>query len=209
MDIAIVGTGTVGTTLGEAWSAKGHRVTYGTRDATSPKARRLVSTSSGAAPVVPIPDAVRTAEIVLLAVPWDSALQVVAAAGDLAGKVVIDPINAFTPQLGLSVGHTTSVAEEVARAAPGAKVVKAFNTLGVANVKNLRFGDQAASGFICGDDADAKVKVTALAKDLGFDVVDCGPLINARALEPLAMLWGQLAFPLGLGPNIAFKLLRR
>jgi 8-hydroxy-5-deazaflavin:NADPH oxidoreductase len=201
MKIAIIGTGTLGATLGKLWSSAGHRVTYGSREPASGNARAL-----GA---VQVADATRDAEIVLLAVPWHAALASIAAAGSLAGKVLIDPINAFGPDLSLTVGHTTSVAEEIARAAPGARVVKAFNTIGVANTRDLRFGDQAASGFICGDDGDAKAKVTALAETIGFDVVDCGPLRNARALEPLAMLWGQLAFPLGRGTDIAFRLLRR
>jgi len=208
MDIAIIGRGALGTTLGEAWMTKGHRVTYGSRDPAGAKVGTATSAGDNGM-VRSISEAVRDARVVVFAVPWNGAADAVKAAGRLAGKIVIDPINAFTPELGLSIGHTTSVAEQIAQAAPGAKVVKAFNTLGVANVKSLRFGDQVASGFICGDDDDAKATVALLSKDVGFDVVDCGPLVNARALEPLAMLWGQLAFPLGLGPNIAFKLLRR
>jgi len=201
MRIAVIGTGALGAAVGEVWSAAGYAVTYGSRDPAGAKASAF-----GA---VAIADAARSSEIVLLAVPWHAALASITAAGNLAGKVVIDPINAFAPDLSLTVGHTTSVAEQIAQAAPGARVVKAFNTIGASNTRNLRFDGGTASGFICGDDAEAKAKVTALAETIGFDVVDCGPLKNARALEPLAMLWGQLAFPLGLGPDIAFRLLRR
>lgn len=201
MRIAVVGTGTLGAALGKVWSAAGHTIMYGSRDPASANASAL-----GA---VAIADAARSSEIVLLAVPWHAALASVAAAGNLAGKVIIDPINAFASDLSLTVGHTTSVAEKIARAAAGARVVKAFNTIGASNTRNLRFDGGTASGFICGDDAEAKAKVAALADVVGVDVVDCGPLKNARALEPLAMLWGQLAFPLGLGPDIAFRLMRR
>jgi predicted dinucleotide-binding enzyme len=92
---------------------------------------------------------------------------------------------------------------------PGAKVVKAFNTTGAGNMANPRFGGEAASMFICGDDAAAKKTVASLAEALGFEAVDAGSLSQARLLEPLAMLWISMAYGFGRGPNIAFKLLRR
>jgi 8-hydroxy-5-deazaflavin:NADPH oxidoreductase len=207
MNIAIIGTGTVGRALGGVWLKKGHHVGFGARDPKSEKAR--AAAESGSFVVTGLKEAVAAAEAVLLAVPWAGALDALRAAGNLAGKIIIDPINSFTPDLNLSVGFTTSVAEEIAKAVPSAKVVKAFNTLGVGNIANLVFDGQTASGFICGDDAAAKAKVSGLCGDAGFDVVDCGPLQNARMLEPLAQLWGRLAFMQGLGPNIAFKLLHR
>jgi predicted dinucleotide-binding enzyme len=206
MNIAIIGAGAVGSTLGGVWANKGHRITFGVRNPESAKAG-AVSKAKGH--VSGIREAAAEAEVVVLAVPWAAALDAVKAAGKLDGKILVDPINAFTPEMTLSVGFTTSVAEEIAKAAPGASVVKAFNTLGVGNVGNLVFGDQTASGFICGDDAAAKAKVSELVREVGFDVVDCGALRSARALEPLALLWGQLAFVQGMGPNVAFKLLRR
>jgi 8-hydroxy-5-deazaflavin:NADPH oxidoreductase len=111
---------------------------------------------------------------------------------------------------GLVVGTNDSAGEEVARWAKGAKVVKAFNTIGAPNFANPRFGAENASMFICGDDASAKSAVGKLAAELGLDVVDTGPLSASRWLEPLAMLWIHLAFKQGLGPTgHAFKLLRR
>ena len=71
------------------------------------------------------------------------------------------------------------------------------------------YAGQAASRFICGDDDDAKSIASQLAADLGFDVVDSGPLINARLLEPTALLWIKLSYQLGNGPDVAFRLLRR
>jgi NADPH-dependent F420 reductase len=207
MKIAVLGAGTLGVALAESWTAKGHQVAVGVRNAKSEKARALAD--SGKARVRSIADAAAGAEVVVLAVPWDGALEAVRMAGGLDGKIVVDPINSFTPEMALAVGFNTSVAEEIAKAAPNARVVKAFNTLGMSNLQDLVFAGQTASGFICGDDAAAKAIVSALAREMGFDVVDCGPLRNARALEPLALLWGQLAFVQKLGPNIAFKLLRR
>ncbi|NIM50921.1 MAG: NAD(P)-binding domain-containing protein [Gemmatimonadales bacterium] len=102
-----------------------------------------------------------------------------------------------------------AAAEEIAGWAKGARVVKAFNTLGAQNFLNPRFGGQVANMFICGDDVAAKSTVGKLVEELGFDLVDAGPLTSARLLEPLAMLWIRLAYAEGLGPEIAFKLLRR
>ena len=211
MDISIIGIGTVGATLGTLWARAGHAVTFGARDPKSAKAAGLLRSigKTGNAAITSIGDAVTRGDVILLAVPWANALEIVKSVDGLAGKIVIDPINSFTPEMTLAVGFTTSVAEEISRAAPGAKVVKAFNSLGIDNVKNLKFGAETASGFICGDDKEAKAQVAKLVEAVGFEVVDCGPLQSARVLEPLALLWGQLAFVQGLGSNIAFKLLRR
>ena len=119
-----------------------------------------------------------------------------------------NPLNADTPPSGLTVGLTTSAAEHIAAWAPGARVVKGFNTLGARLFVDPVFDGQAASMFLCSDDAEAKRVVAGLAAELSFDVVDAGPLVNARWLEPLAMLWIKLSIAQGMRP-IAFKLLRR
>ncbi len=146
----------------------------------------------------------------MFATPWATTAEAIKAAGNLSGKILVDATNPLKPDLsGLAIGHTTSAGEEVARLAPGARVVKAFNTIGAVHMTNPRFGDQRASMFICGDDAAAKRTVASLAEALGFEPVDVGPLSQARLLEPLAMLWISMAFAYGHGPNIAFKLLHR
>jgi hypothetical protein len=105
-------------------------------------------------------------------------------------------------------GVTRSLAEAIADAAPGARVVKAFNTTGANNMLNPRYGAQNADMFICGDDATAKATVAGLSRDIGFDVVDAGPLSAALSLENLAQLWVHLARS-GAGREIAWKLMRR
>ncbi|HTA70873.1 MAG TPA: hypothetical protein VK776_21460, partial [Bryobacteraceae bacterium] len=125
-------------------------------------------------------------------------------------KVLIDAVNPLLPDLsGLVLGTTTSAAEQVASWARGAKVVKAFNTVGSNIMENPVFGQDKPVLFFCGDDASAKGKVKQLADEVGFEGVDAGPLTQARLLEPLALLWISLAFKAGLGREIAFKLLRR
>ncbi|MFN7949375.1 MAG: NADPH-dependent F420 reductase [Blastocatellia bacterium] len=210
MKIAIIGAGNVGGNLGKVWAGKGHSVIFGVRDPNSPKVQALIAATGEHAQAASVAEAASSAEVVVLSTPWPATQEAIQAAGDLAGKIIIDCINPLQPDLsGLSLGHTTSAAEEIARQAPGAKVVKAFNTTGAGNMLDPQYGSLAADMFICGDDAAAKSTVAKLAGDAGFDVVDAGPLSNARLLEPLAMLWIDLALKRGFGTNIAFKLLRR
>jgi hypothetical protein len=110
---------------------------------------------------------------------------------------------------GSSIIISPSAAEKVAKWAVGAKVIKAVHTIGVESLNKVLFGSQQASLFVCGDDFEAKSKVKQLGIDLGFEVIDAGPLRNARLIEPLAKLWIELAYNQGMGTDIAFKLLRR
>ena len=73
-------------------------------------------------------------------------------------------------------------------------MVKAFNAIGAQHMANPWFGGQSASMFLCGDDSTAKRTVAGLADALGFEPVDVGPLVQARLLEPLAMLWTSMAY---------------
>ncbi|HEV2490778.1 MAG TPA: NADPH-dependent F420 reductase [Candidatus Acidoferrales bacterium] len=210
MKIAILGAGNVGGALGRGWAAKGHSISFGVTDPTGDKTRALVNSIGANARAGSVAEAVANAEAVVLATPWPAAQAAIRAAGNLAGKIVIDCTNPLEPDLsGLVIGHNTSAGEEVAKWANGARVVKAFNTTGAGNMANTQYDSACPTMCICGDDAAAKTSVAKLAEDLGFEAVDAGPLRNARLLEPFAMLWIYLAIKQGLGPNIAFKLLRR
>ena len=123
---------------------------------------------------------------------------------------MIDATNPLLPDLsGLALPNTTSGAEQVAGWSRGAKVVKAFNTVGSNIMDNPAFGADKPVLFYCGDDSQAKSNVKRLAGELGFEPLDAGPLTQARLLEPFALLWITLALKQGLGREIAFKLLRR
>ncbi|HKF53688.1 MAG TPA: NADPH-dependent F420 reductase [Candidatus Acidoferrales bacterium] len=210
MNIAILGAGNVGGALGKGWAAKGHSIYYGVPDPLDEKVRALLNSLGKNARAGSVHDAAENAEVVVLATPWPATRDAVLAAGKLAGKVVIDCVNPLQPDLsGLTVGHDTSAGEQVAQWAAGARVVKAFNTTGAGNMANTHYGDSEITMCVAGDDAAAKSTVMKLAQDLGFEAVDAGPLKNARLLESFAMLWIYLAVKQGLGPNIAFKLLRR
>jgi 8-hydroxy-5-deazaflavin:NADPH oxidoreductase len=209
MEIGIIGSGNVGGTLGTRWAQAGHTVIFASRNPASSEMKDLVS-KAGANASAGSPAEAAKADVLLLATPWPAAEQAIRSAGDLTGKVLIDAVNPLLPDLsGLTTGTITSAAEQVAQWARGARVVKAFNTIGANIMANPAFGADRPVLLYCGDDAAAKRTVHTLADGLGFEPVDAGPLTQARTLEPFAFLWISLAYQAGLGREIAFKLLRR
>jgi len=149
------------------------------------------------------------AEVVILAVPFGALDEVARNIGPAtAGKIVVDATNALDAGMNLAVGFSISGAEELQKKLPGARVVKAFNSVFAQHMETGKVGATPLSVFLAGDDAAAKTAVAALAADLGFDPVDAGPLKNARLIEPLGYLNIQLGYVLGLGTQIGFKLVR-
>ena len=208
MKIGIIGAGDVGGTLGKSWRQRKHEIMFGVRNFQSQNVQRLARMDKSLR-FGDINEAVAFGDVILFAIPWTSVEETIRKSGNLSGKIVIDPTNPLTPDLKQLALEDTSVAERIADLAKGAKVVKAFNTIGAQTLNNLIFGSDRADLFICGDDTASKKIVGELATDIGFDVVDVGSLANARMLENLALLWIELALRQQLGPNIAFKLLRR
>jgi hypothetical protein len=210
MKIGIIGSGNVGGTLGLRWARNGHAVVFGSRRPASDEMKELVGRAGATARAATPAEAVQASDVLLLATPWEATRGIVEGLGDLRGKVLIDAVNPLLPNLaGLEAGTTTSAGEQVAQWARGARVVKAFNTVGANIMANPDFAGERPALFFCGDDADAKGIVKQLAEELGFGALDAGPLNRARLLEPFAMLWITLAYPQGFGREIAFKLLRR
>src|SRR5581483_6014768 len=103
----------------------------------------------------------------------------------------------------------TSGAERLAAMAPGASVVKCFDTTGVSVFYEPLFQGTPATMFLAGDDKNAKGLVRALAEELGFECVDAGPLIASRHLEAMSAFWVFLAYDQDFGRNFAFKILKR
>lgn len=210
MNIGIIGSGNMGSGLGRIWAIKGHSVIF-SYSRSSEKLTTLASAIPNAKAGTPA-EAVAQSDVVLLAVRWSNVPDALKQAGDLKGKVVIDCTNPLNPDMsGLALGHTSSAAEEIEKMAPGASVVKAFNTAfaQVYQEGNRLFGSRMATMFYCGDDAEAKSTVSRLINDIGFEPVDSGPLTSARYLEPLAMLVITLGYGQGMGTNIAMNLIRR
>jgi hypothetical protein len=204
MRLGFIGAGHVGGTLGRLFEAQGHDVRFGVRDPKNGSAGGLPKERLGT-----VADVAAFADVIFLATPWSGTPNALESAGTLEGKTVVDCTNPMLSDLsGLSIGTTTSAGEEVAKLVPSAKVVKCFNTLGQSNLAHPLFGDQKASMFFCGDDAGAKLIVAELGNQLGFDMVDAGPLTQARWLEAMAMLWVTMAYKYGGSQRSAFKLLR-
>lgn len=210
MKIAVIGSGNVGGTLGKGWAKRGHEVVFGVRQPTDQKLAQLLAATDGKAGAASVKDAAAGAEIVALTVPWDAAQEALKSAGNLRGKILLDCTNPLKPDLsGLALGYSTSGGEQVAAWAPGAKVVKIFNTTGFGNMANPVYREGASMMLYCGDDAEAKKVAGQLAADLGFEAHDAGPLAEARLLEPLALVWIHLAAFQKMGTGFAFRLMRR
>ena len=208
--IGILGSGTVGATLGDRFAARGHEVIYGVRDPGADRIRELLDGHPGRARAVGLDEVAATAPVLLLAVPWEAVESTLEKTGPLDGKILIDATNPLLPNLaGLAVTGDDSGGESVARLARGARVVKAFNTIGSAGMADPVYGGRAAFLPVVADDDEARETVVELARDLGFDAIDFGPLRHARYTEALAMSWIWLAHRGGEGADFAFLLTPR
>lgn len=204
MKIGIIGSGNVGGTLGRALANAGHHILYGTRTPQEPPRAEL---QHAHAEIRSLRAAVTESDVVLLTTPWNAVEEALSAAGDFGGKVLLDATNPIGPGFALTHGHNDSGAEQVARWAQNARVVKVFNSTGRENMENPLYGDRHAAMFVCGDDADACTIAVTLAKDIGFDALTIAGLRAARLLEPLALLWITLSIK--QGRDFAFGILRR
>lgn len=210
MQIAIIGSGNVGGTLGRRWAAAGHTVRFGSRNPDGDTLQALVAEIGEHASAAAHADAAKDAEVIVLATPWGVTQSTLEALGDLSGRILVDCTNPLKDDLsGLEVGTDSSAGELVQSWAPDARVVKALNTTGSGNMQDPAYGGDRITMFLCGDDADAKGVVSELVKALDFEVVDAGPLKASRWLEATAMLWIHLAINEGFGPNIGFRLVTR
>jgi predicted dinucleotide-binding enzyme len=209
MKIGILGSGNVGGTLGSRWAQSGHDVVFSSREPGSKQMQELLAKAGKSARAATTPETAAASDVIVLATPWPATRSILASAGNLAGKVLIDLVNPLAPDLSrLEVGTTTSCGEMVASWAAGARVVKAFNTVGFPVMADPKVNGEPAVMFYCGDDANAKKATAQLATELGFDARDAGPLTQARLLEPFALLWITMAMKQGYGFHWGFKVLK-
>jgi 8-hydroxy-5-deazaflavin:NADPH oxidoreductase len=203
--IAIIGTGNVGSALGGSLARAGHSVVFAARDAA--KAAETAA-SLGARSVATPAEAVAGADVVILAVPFSAAADVAAEiASGIAGTVVIDSTNPIKPDYsGLATAGGPSAAETIAAALPGARVVKAFNTVFASNQGNPTGLGAELDALIAADDDAAAGDVAALASSIGFRPVKVGPLAAARELEALAWLNIRLQLLTGGSWQTAYQL---
>jgi predicted dinucleotide-binding enzyme len=226
MNIAVLGTGTVGRTIAGKLSELGHVVVVGTRDPQATVAR-TESDAMGNPPysawqaenpavrLAPFAEAAAFGELVVLATSGSGALDALTRAGaeNLAGKVLLDISNPLDGSQGfpptLFVKDTDSLAEQLQRAFPAARVVKSLNTMTAAvMVDPGRVSGGEHSVFVSGDDAEAKQTVASLLEDFGHtDVIDLGDLSTARGAEMYLPLWLRLMGSLGT-PFFNIKVVR-
>ncbi|MDA7950305.1 MAG: NADPH-dependent F420 reductase [Pirellulaceae bacterium] len=216
MKVALLGTGYVATALATSLLKAGHQVAIGSRDPQGAKAQGLAQTlvneqiTPDSYTITTQQEVVTDSEVILLAIPWPVVIETLSNLENLENKTIIDATNPLSDDFkGLAFGFDTSAAEQIAQAVPEAHIVKAFNTVGANIMADPNFGQEKAAMFYCGDRPESKKTVEKLAKDVGLDPVDSGPLANARYLEPFAMLYIHLAVCEGYGSNIAFKMLQR
>jgi 8-hydroxy-5-deazaflavin:NADPH oxidoreductase len=205
MKIGIIGAGRLGSALGARLADAGHELMYAggasASEAASASGARAGSNS----------DTVAFGAVVVLAVPFAAAGAALAQAGALEGKVLWSCVNALKPDFsGLALGFDSSGAEEVAKHAPGARVVAAIPPF----AETLASGDLHYDGglsptvFVCGDDERAKALVEQLLAEIGAHSVDAGPLTAARLVEPSMMLLVSIAYA-GVPRDVSLRLLER
>ena len=209
MNITILGAGNMGSAFVKQLTRAGHTVRVTTRN--MEKARALAAAHRGAIAAAP-DEALADSSVVIVATGYADAVAALESVGSLEGKVVIDITNPLSADyMSLTIGHDTSAAEEIAKAVPGAQVVKAFNTV-FADV--LAEGAAFSSGqtvpvFLASDSERARQTARTLVESIGFNAVDAGPLRNARYLEPLAGLNIYLGYGAGHGTAIAPTWIRK
>ncbi|WP_407309077.1 NADPH-dependent F420 reductase [Pseudomonas sp. nanlin1] len=203
MKITVIGTGNMGSAFAKQLDAAGHTVRITGRD--------LAKANTVAEPFANVSaysaaQALGDSEVVIVATAFPDAAAALQSLGDLNGKVVIDITNPLSADyMSLTIGHVTSAAEEIAKAVPGAQVVKAFNTLFAQVLADgpLFAYNQRGSVFVASDSERAKQTAVSLARSLGWNTVDAGGLVNARYLEPLAGFNIYLGYGAGLGTSVA------
>jgi predicted dinucleotide-binding enzyme len=204
MNIAIIGTGNVGGALARRFAAAGHKIFLGVRDTSSFKGKELLSLNNITAHT--ITDAVKKAEVIIIATPAQFAAEVAASLGDVSGKVIVDTMNAvFMKPAGF-----TNTADAILANCNTTDVVKCFNTTGFENMMNPDYNGTALDMFMAGDSAKGKAIARQLALDAGFaGCIDFGGNNKFDLIEQFALCWINLAIMQKMGRNIGFKLLHR
>jgi 8-hydroxy-5-deazaflavin:NADPH oxidoreductase len=195
MKIGIVGSGIVGQVLGAGFLKHGYEVMLGTRDPQKPEVRNWAGANPGARTGT-FEEAAKFADLVVLATAGPVAENALQLAGrdNLAGKVVIDATNPISGPpvdgvLPFFTGPNESLGEKLQAALPSSHVVKAFNSVGNAQMINPHYEQGTPTMFLCGNDAGAKAAVSKILVQFGWEPFDCGTIRAARAIEPLCILW--------------------
>jgi predicted dinucleotide-binding enzyme len=203
MNVAILGAGKIGGTLGKKWVAAGHSILFGMRDPQKPRTQELIQALGKRASASSIADAIAFGEVVLFAIPGSAMDGTIADhAAALDGKIVIDAAN----KIGAPVVNSLPA---FAAQTPHAQVFRAFNNLGWENFENPAYNGMPADLFYSGPDGEARQKVERLIADVGLRPVYLGGPEQAGLVDELLKLWFTLVSGRNMGREIAFKLLQR
>jgi len=201
MNITILGTGNIGSTLGKKWAATGHAIKFGVRNVNDSKHQTLLSNINGYASVATLGEAITFGEVIVFAVPGSAAGEIAAQfGGALNDKIIIDATN----RMGQAELNSISI---IAAEAPQAKFFRAFNSLGWENFEQPAFGDTQVDLIYCGDSGEAQMAVEQLIADIGLRPIYIGNLEQLPVVDNLARLWFALVFGQGYGRRVAFKVL--
>ena len=186
MKVAIIGSGNVGKALASSAKKAGHNVIISSRhEENAQEVAKATNTHAASSNQ----EAVKDADLVILAVPTDKVDEVVGALSpDLDGKVVIDVSNRVDMNDPGKTLDGTSKAEQIQKRVPKAHVVKAFNYAFASRMADPKVNGSRLDGFVAGDDEAAKKQALEFVKSIGFRPIDAGPLVMARALEGMAAL---------------------
>lgn len=211
MKIAFVGYGQVGAPLADHLQRIGHEVTLAAKDPTSDSVRKALARNAGLGMAAP-KDAVRDAEVVFLATPFQAnEAAVTAIADELRGKILVDCTNPVGPNLSHGLNNAQSGSAMVQALVPDAKVVKAFTIYGFENFEDSSYPayDVRPVMMYCGEDAAAKTIVGDLIRQLGWEPLDVGGLNQALHLEHMTLLWVRMVRVDGHSPNMVWAVLKR
>jgi len=211
MRIAFLGYGNVGSALANRLQRLGHEVTLAARDPQSEGLAKALA-KNGALKVGEPATAVRSAEVVFLATPFQANVEVLTPlAGELAGKILVDCTNPVGPGLSHGLGSVQSGTERIQALLPETKVVKAFSIYGFENFEENAFPDSEVAPVMmfCGDDGAAKVTVGGLVRELGWQPLDVGGAAQALHLEHMTLLWVRLVRMGGHSPHTVWAMLSR
>jgi len=205
--IALIGTGEVSAAFGPRLAALGHTIIYGSRSPDRDEVRDMVQQTGDSASATTPAEAAAQADIVMLAVPWNVAEEVVSGLGDLSGKIILDPVN---PRIIADDGFRDyptglSSAERIQNLAPTAFVVKAFNTISTDSMLDPHLLGHPITIPIAGNDAAAKQTVAGLIEALGYEAIDVGPVRYAHVIEGLYLLRANTRDKLGTHYEYHFR----
>ena len=205
MDIAIIGTGSVGGALATALAKAGHQITLGVRNLDDFKGKKLLKNPN--TKVTSIKVAIGQSDVIIVATPAAISIALIKSFGDTTGKIIIDTMNIIKGNGPEGFSNTT---DAILANTETKDVVKCFNTTGYNNMENPIYNGVALDAFVAGDSEKGKKEAQQLAKDIGFaECYDIGGNDKFDAMEQFAYFWINLALFQDLGREIGFKLLKR